>query len=121
AAARLAPLRVAPRFHCNERVTTQAMARQLQRIAARGSSGIVLKAPQHDKLVDIVADIVTAGIPVVTWVTDLSESRRLAYIGPDNFAAGETAAFLIGRLLGSQPATVLTHIGSSRFLGEAQR
>lgn len=121
AAAALAPLRVAPRFHCDERINATAMAERLRRIAARGTAGIVLKAPHHAELIDAVADVMAAGTPVVTWVTDLPDSQRLAYIGPDNFAAGQTAAFLLGRLLGPQPATVLTHVGSSRFLGEEQR
>ena len=45
-----------------------------------------------------------AGIPVVTLVTDVPASRRLAYVGIDNRAAGTTAAYLLGQWLGDRPA-----------------
>ena len=41
-----------------------------------------------------------AGIPVVTFVTDLPTSPRTAYVGIDNRAAGATAAYLIDQWLG---------------------
>ncbi len=37
------------------------------------------------------------GIPVVTLVSDLPGSARRHFIGIDNFAAGRTAASLLGR------------------------
>lgn len=36
------------------------------------------------------------GIPVVTVNTDIPDSARLAYVGPDNIACGRTAAALMG-------------------------
>ena len=36
------------------------------------------------------------GIPVVTLNTDISDANRIAYIGPDNMAAGRAAAGLMG-------------------------
>ena len=36
------------------------------------------------------------GVPVVTLVSDLSNSRRAGYVGLDNRAAGRTAALLLG-------------------------
>ncbi|HET7411061.1 MAG TPA: substrate-binding domain-containing protein, partial [Pararhizobium sp.] len=54
-------------------------------------------------------------------VTDLPTSGRLAYVGIDNRAAGETAAFLIGEWLGEGPASVLVTLSSNRFRGEEER
>ena len=51
--------------------------------------------------------LAAAGIPVVTLVTDLPASGRLAYVGIDNRAAGATAAYLIGQWLGDRPGNVL--------------
>ena len=39
--------------------------------------------------------LAATGIPVVTFVTDLPFSRRVAYVGLDNRAAGATAAYLV--------------------------
>ena len=47
------------------------------------------------------------GIPVVTLVTDVANCRRAAYVGMDNRAAGETAAYLIGEWLGGARAKIL--------------
>lgn len=40
------------------------------------------------------------GIPVVTLNTDISDANRLAYVGPDDIAAGRSAAALMGMLTG---------------------
>ena len=61
------------------------------------------------------------GAPVVTLVTDIANCRRAAYVGMDNRAAGETAAYLIGEWLGSAKAKILTTLSSNRFRGEEER
>jgi LacI family transcriptional regulator len=65
----------------------------------------VLKAPDVPEVTAAVQRLGRAGIPVVTLVTDLPGSGRLAYVGMDNRAAGATAAYLLGQWLGDQPAT----------------
>ena len=42
------------------------------------------------------------GIPVVTLNTDIGDANRLAYIGPDDIAAGRSAAALMGMLTGGR-------------------
>ena len=46
----------------------------------------------------------------LTLVTDVPNSARLAYVGIDNRAAGETAAYLIGGWLGGEPARCAGHL-----------
>jgi Periplasmic binding protein domain len=48
-------------------------------------------------------------------------SRRAAYVGMDNRAAGETAAYLIGEWLGGAKAKILATLSSNRFRGEEER
>ena len=43
------------------------------------------------------------GRPTFTLISDLSHSRRVAYVGLDNRAAGRTAAYLMARFMGPQP------------------
>lgn len=46
------------------------------------------------------------GKRIVTLISDLTIDSRDAFVGIDNRAAGETAAFIIGRMLGDRPTTV---------------
>ena len=39
------------------------------------------------------------GIPVVTFNTDIADANRIAYVGPDNIAAGRAAAALMGMVM----------------------
>lgn len=73
-------------------------------------SGVILKAPEVPEVTAAVGRLVAAGIPVVTLVTDLPSSPRLAYVGIDNRAAGATAAYLIRQWLADRPGHVLVTI-----------
>ena len=68
-----------------------------------------------------MADLAAAGIPVVTFVTDLPFSRRVAYVGVDNRAAGATAAYLVTQWSGAEPGGVLVTLSSAAFRGEEER
>ena len=65
----------------------------------RQSDGVAFMALEHPKVRDAVAALADRGIPSVTLVSDLTHSRRNAYVGLDNRAAGRTAAHLIGRFV----------------------
>ena len=60
------------------------------------------------------------GIPVVTLFTDVPLSRRVAYVGIGNLAAGATAAYLLTRW-SPHGGTVLVTVSSSAFRGEDER
>ena len=65
-----------------------------------------------------------AGIPVVTLVSDLPFSKRVAYVGMDNRSAGATAAYLINQWLGDVPGQdrrILVALSRSVFRGEEER
>lgn len=84
------------RHHLREVWRPEELVGLLDRIARRGSNGVLLKAPDIPEITAAVDRLVAAGIPVVTLVTDLANSARTAYVGMDNRAAGETAAYLVG-------------------------
>ncbi|KEZ77940.1 LacI family DNA-binding transcriptional regulator [Salinisphaera hydrothermalis] len=121
AAADMAPLRIAPRFHADERMAPTAIAARLRTFERKATHGIVLKAPAHPDIVAAVDALAERGIPVVTFVTDIETSRRIAYVGIDNAAAGQTAAFLLSRFLGARGGRVLANLGSRDFHGETDR
>ncbi|WP_030265163.1 LacI family DNA-binding transcriptional regulator [Streptomyces violens] len=117
----LQPAVMRSRFHFRETGPASALIATLDKIAKRGSQGVILKAPDLPEVGAAVGLLVAAGIPVVTLVSDLPSSARLAYVGIDNRAAGTTAAYLIGQWLGDRPGNVLTTISRGFFRGEEER
>ncbi|WP_369135191.1 LacI family DNA-binding transcriptional regulator [Modestobacter sp. I12A-02662] len=108
------------RFHLADGPPVAELARTLDGIAQRGSQGVVLKAPDHPLVSAAVERLADAGIPVVTLVTDLPTSRRIAYVGLDNRAAGATAAYLLDQWVPDAGAVLVTR-GSGSFRGEDDR
>src|SRR3954452_14182581 len=108
------------RFHLAEAPPVQELVAALDGIARRGSQGVVLKAPDHPLVVAAVDRLAEGGIPVVTLVTDLPTSRRIAYVGLDNRAAGATAAYLLDQWLPDDAAVLVTR-GTGSFRGEDDR
>ncbi|GAA2074354.1 LacI family DNA-binding transcriptional regulator [Aeromicrobium halocynthiae] len=116
----LRPAVVRSRFHLREEADAGAMVATLRDVRRRRSHGVVLKAPDHPDVAAEVTALADSGVPVVTLVTDVPGSRRLAYVGIDNDAAGRTAAYLVA--LGSPgPGAVLVTLSRSDFRGEEQR
>lgn len=109
------------RFHGTELIDEDKFIGILDRIRMRGTDGLVLKARDTAAVNEAARKMMNAGIPVVTLVTDLADSGRIAYAGMDNRAAGETAAYLIARTLGSEGGKVLATLSSTRFRGEEER
>lgn len=109
------------RFHLWEMVAAAALVQALDHIRETGSHGVILKAPDVPEVVAAVDRLVLAGIPVITIATDLPLSRRRAYVGIDNRAAGETAAYLVGGWLGNWRARILVTLSSNSFRGEEER
>ena len=117
----LAPAVVRSRFHFRETGSVPAMVETLDKIGARGSHGVIVKAPDTDLVAEAIDRLTAEGIPVVTFVTDVPRSSRVGYVGVDNRDAGATAAYLIDEWLGDSPASVLVTLSSNAFRGEEER
>ncbi|WP_432564035.1 LacI family DNA-binding transcriptional regulator [Kineococcus sp. SYSU DK003] len=116
----LRPAVVRARFHFREAGTPADLAATMDAIAERGSSGVLLKAPDDPAVVAAVARLEERGIPVVTFVTDVPTSRRIAYVGMDDRAAGATAAYLL-TTAAPDSTGVLVALSRSTFRGEGDR
>ena len=117
----LRPAVVRSRFDFRESARNGELVKALDGIRHRGSSGVILKAPDEPEVSDAIGRLHDAGIPVVTLVTDLPLSQRVAYVGIDNRAAGSTAAYLVHTLLGDRTGDVLIALSRSVFRGEEER
>lgn len=87
---------------------------------SKTSDGIALVAIEDPMVRDAVNNAVEAGTPVVTLVSNLSNSRHQAYVGLDNRAAGRTAGYLMGRLAPSR-GNVLLIAGSMSLRDHEER
>lgn len=117
----LRPAVIRSRFHLREGSSSDEVVRTLDDIGRRGSQGVILKAPDEPAVAEAVGRLADAGVPVVTFVTDIPASRRLAYVGIDNRAAGATAAYLLTQWASSRAGSVLVTLSSSTFHGEEER
>jgi LacI family transcriptional regulator len=123
----LRPAVVRSRFDFREKGEPDEMAEALDAIARRGSRGVILKAPEAPEVNAAVLRLTQAGIPVVTLVSDLPFSKRVAYVGMDNRSAGATAAYLANQWLGDsadspgRDSRILVALSRSVFRGEEER
>src|SRR4029077_8172798 len=101
----LRPAVVRSRFDFRETGDVHDIVGILDRIARRGARGGLLKAPEAPEVNAAVLRLSEAGIPVVTLVSDLPFSKRVAYVGMDNRSAGATAAYLVNQWLGDFPGS----------------
>jgi LacI family transcriptional regulator len=117
------PAVVRARFHLRESADVAAAVVALDDIGTRGrtSHGVLLKAPDHPDVAAAARRLHERGIPVVTLVTDVRHSGRVAYVGLDNTAAGATAAYLLSQWLGDRDGDVLVTQSRSLFFGERER
>lgn len=89
-------------------VTPEQLA---QRIRAATADGLMIYGEDHPVVRDAIAAVTEQGVAVVSLVTDMPGSARVAYVGIDNARAGRTAGFLVGRLVrGAGAAVVVTKL-----------
>ncbi|MBT0565681.1 LacI family DNA-binding transcriptional regulator [Williamsia sp. CHRR-6] len=117
----LRPAVMRARFELHDRWTVGEMVAVLNSIARRGSSGVLLKAPDVPEVAEAINRLTAARVPVLTVATDVPASTRIAYVGIDDRAAGATAAYLMHHLLRGSDARVLVLTTRDFFRNEEER
>jgi ribose transport system substrate-binding protein len=87
-------------------------ARAVQQVAARKVDGIVVTAGEAAALLPAINRAIEGNIPVITFDSDSPDSRRLGFVGTNNYNAGFTAGRAMAEWLGRRGA-----IGISTFPG----
>jgi LacI family transcriptional regulator len=116
----LAPYNVRCHAHYVDSFDPARVAAALLKLG-RTAQGVAFMALEHPLVREAVAELAGRGVHVVTLISDLSQSRREAYVGMDNRAAGRTAATLIGRFLGQRSGPVALIAGSLSYRGHEER
>lgn len=88
-----------------------------------GFDAVIVDAPDHALIHATIADLSRQGRPVVTVISDVPQTARLAYAGIDHYKAGRSAGFFFGRMTmpAERPGKVIVlchHIG---FQAHAER
>lgn len=93
----------------------------IREMVAEGCNALALSTLDVPEIRRCVNELVDEGIPVISVNTDLSETKRLCYIGCDYIVSGRTAAGLL--LLCKNPGmpNVLIATGSYKVKGHSDR
>lgn len=88
-----------------------------------GFDAVIVDAPDHPAIHGTIADLTAKGQPVVTLISDVPGSTRLAYAGIDHYKAGRSAGYFLGHMTPptASPGKVIIlchHIG---FQAHAER
>lgn len=85
-----------------------------------GAQGIILNAADNILLTATIDDLADRGIPVVTYNSDLPDSRRVCHVGQDLEKSGRVAAGLLARSLGPRDK-ILAITGNMEFRSNSSR
>jgi LacI family transcriptional regulator len=79
----------------------------------------IVYAQDHPVIHDAIADLAARDRPVVTMISDLPGSQRLAYAGTDHYRAGRSAGYFLRHM--SEPGQVIILCNHLGFQSHAQR
>ncbi len=80
----------------------QKQAEAIDQLVASGVDGIAVSASDAKILKGAIDSAVEKGIPVVTFDSDVPDSKRLAYYGTDDFACGQQLARELAKSMGNK-------------------
>lgn len=92
----------------------------LEKAIAARVDAIIVQGLNEEKFTPVINKAVNQGIPVITIDTDAPSSKRLAYVGTDNVAAGERLGRLVVQTAG-ETGKIGVIIGSEVAQNQLQR
>jgi len=86
-----------------------------------GVDGIAIATSDPTAIAPTIEKAMAKGIPVITLDTDAPQSKRLVYIGTDNYSAGKIAGLVMSDLLGIKGGKVTIGTGSLTAMNSLER
>lgn len=116
------------RVHCHvetfESLNPDALAKALLRNGKR-YDGIAFFGLEHPLVREAVNLLADDGVPVVTVMSNITQSASVAYVGMDSHSSGRTAAYLLTRFMGGRAhqhgAKVVIIAGSLSYRAHVER
>jgi LacI family transcriptional regulator len=78
---------------------TGRVLREMDALTQAGAAGLAIASNNTPDLIDRIDWLHDRDVPVVTLNTDAPDSRRICFVGMDNYRAGQTAAGLVKEML----------------------
>jgi ribose transport system substrate-binding protein len=104
-----------------ERYDAKGEQQAFEEAVADKPSGILISAADPNLMASDIDSALQAGIPVLTLDSDAPKSKRLFFIGSDNYAAGRLGGQLLVKLLGGKGNVVMfTYPGQANLMERRQ-
>lgn len=97
------------------------LANHLKSVNASEISGVAVMAPESPPVRDAISRLQQRGTHVVEFLSGKKEDANIDFIGIDNFAAGATAAQLLGRFSDQDNSKIMIVSDSLQGLDSIQR
>lgn len=104
-----------------EKFDPQEQLKAFQDVVNSKPAGILISVTRPDLLQDAINSAVEQGIPVITVDSDAPTSKRLMFVGTDNFRAGMESGKRMGEILKGQGQLVVVTIPGQLNLDERAR
>ena len=104
-----------------ERFDPQEELRAFQKAVSENPAGILISVSRPDLFQDAISAAVASGIPVITVDADAPESKRVLFIGTDNFRAGQESGKRMAEILKGKGQIVVVTIPGQLNLDERAR
>jgi ribose transport system substrate-binding protein len=114
-------LGVKAEFSGPEKFSPEEELAAFQKAVAEKPSGILLSASRVDLFKDAIDGAIAQGIPVICIDSDAPNSKRVTFIGTDNFRAGMESGKRMSDLLKGQGRIVIVSIPGQNNLDERVR
>jgi LacI family transcriptional regulator len=92
----------------------------IQELVAAGVAGIMFSVMDDALIRENINKAVDQGVPVITFNSDVENTRRICFVGQDLYKSGRMAAGLMSRVVTTHPK-ILIVIGSMRFQAHRTR
>lgn len=92
----------------------------IQELLRQGICALAISTVNVPRIANLINSIIDDGIPVITLNTDLSNTRRLCYVGSDYIKGGMTAAGMVSHY-GLEHLRLLIATGSLQMKGHNER
>jgi ribose transport system substrate-binding protein len=85
-------------------------AKTINQLLAKKPNGIAVTAADSATLTPSIDSAIDAVIPVITFDSDSPDSKRLTYLGTDNYLFGAAAADYIGEVCGGEGEVIVVYV-----------
>lgn len=104
-----------------EKFDPQAQLKEFQKVVESKPAGILISVTRPELLQDAINSAVAQGIPVISVDSDAPNSKRVMFVGTDNYRAGGESGKRIGEILKGQGQVVIVTIPGQLNLDERAR